>query len=80
MDDILAMEEIEAEQRQKMLSKVMEIINQELTEDQKYVLLGVLIQGKSQVDLAKEKGVNKSTICRMLHRALKKVRRYSQYL
>lgn len=72
--------ESNTEQVARMKKKMKEAIETELTPRQREVLLIVLSKGCSQVEIAKELGVNRSTISRTLSRAvvkLKKVLRYA---
>ena len=59
--------------------RVANVIAQELTPLQREALVGFYLQGKSITDMALERGVNKSTICRNLKRAEDRLRRYLRY-
>ena len=59
--------------------RVQRVILEELTDLQREVLIAYYIQNQSITAIAKERGVNKSTICRTLHRAENKLRRYLKY-
>ena len=65
--------------REVQLKRVQRVIREELTELQREALLGYYFQEKTMTQIAQERGVNKSTICRTLHRAEEKVRRYLKY-
>lgn len=61
------------------LKRVNRVIREELTQLQREALLAYYIQEKSITEIARERGVNKSTVCRTLHRAEEKLRRYLKY-
>jgi RNA polymerase sigma factor (sigma-70 family) len=54
-------------------------MREELTQLQRETLLAYYFQEKSITEIAEERGVNKSTVCRTLHRAETKLRRYLKY-
>ncbi len=64
---------------QVQLRRVRKVIEAELTPCQREVLEGVYFQGKSQKQLAAEFGVSPSTVCRTLHRAETRLRRFLRY-
>ena len=61
------------------LKRVQRVIREELTPLQREVLLAYYFQEKSITEIAQDRGVNKSTVCRTLHRAEGKLRRYLKY-
>ena len=61
------------------MKRVQRVIQEELTQLQREALLGYYFQEKTITQIARERGVNKSTICRTLHRAEDKLRRYLRY-
>ncbi len=61
------------------LERVNRVIREELTEHQRQVLLAYYIQEQTIPQIARERGVNKSTVSRTLHRAEKKLRRFLRY-
>ena len=65
--------------REIQLKRVQRVIREELTEMQRQTLLAYYFQEKSITEIAEERGVNKSTVCRTLHRAEEKLRRYLKY-
>ena len=65
--------------REYQLKRVQRVIREELTEMQRQTLLAYYFQEKSITEIAEERGVNKSTVCRTLHRAEEKLRRYLKY-
>ena len=65
--------------REIQLKRVQRVIREELTEMQRQTLLAYNFQEQSITEIAEERGVNKSTVCRTLHRAEEKLRRYLKY-
>lgn len=65
--------------RQVQLQRVQRVIREELTPLQRETLLAYYFQEKSITEIAENRGVNKSTVCRTLHRAEAKLRRYLKY-
>lgn len=65
--------------KQVQIQRIREVIQHELTPLQRDTLLAYHIQGKSIPRIAGERGVNKSTVCRILKRAEDKLRRYLKY-
>jgi RNA polymerase sigma factor (sigma-70 family) len=65
--------------RDVQLKRVQRVVREELTELQRETLLAYYFQEKSITEIAQDRGVNKSTVCRTLHRAEKKLRRYLKY-
>ena len=61
------------------LKRVQRVIREELTVLQREALLAYYFQEKSITEIARDRGVNKSTVCRTLHRAEDKLRRYLKY-
>ncbi len=61
------------------LRRVRKVMTAELTQNQREVLEAVYFQGKSQRQLAQELGVHPSTVCRTLHRAESRLRRFLRY-
>ena len=59
--------------------RVQRVIEEELTPLQKEVLIAYYIQGQSITEIARDRGVHKSTISRTLHRAEEKLRRLLKY-
>ena len=59
--------------------RVDHVIREELTQNQREVLVAYYIQGQKLADIAQERGVNKSTVCRTLKRAEAKLRRFLKY-
>ncbi len=65
--------------RQVQLRRVQRVIQEELTELQRYTLVAYYFQEQTLAQIALERGVNKSTVCRTLHRAEDKLRRFLKY-
>ena len=65
--------------RQVQLRRMERVIRDELTERQREVLLAVYYGGKSQAEIADERGVSRSTVCRTLRRAEARLRRFLRY-
>ena len=65
--------------REMQLKRVQRVIREELTELQRYTLVAYYFQEQKLAQIAEERGVNKSTVCRTLHRAEEKLRKYLKY-
>ena len=65
--------------REVQLKRIQRVIREELTPLQRETLLAYYFQEKSVTEIAQERGVNKSTVCRTLHRAEEKLRRFLKY-
>ena len=65
--------------REVQLKRVQRVIREELTPLQREALIAYYFQEQSITQIAQERGVNKSTVCRTLHRAEEKLRRYLKY-
>lgn len=55
------------------------IMREELTELQRYTLMAYYFERKTIPRIARERCVNPSTVCRTLHRAEEKVKRFLKY-
>lgn len=64
---------------QLQLRRVQNVIDQELSRKQREVLLAVYFERKSQVEIARERGVCPSTVHRTLRRAEDRLRRFLRY-
>lgn len=64
---------------QVQLKRMRSVMEHELTERQREVLDAVYFGGKSQAQIAAERGVNRSTVCRTLQRAETRLRRFLRY-
>ena len=65
--------------REVQLARVRRVIREELTELQRYTLVAYYFQEQTLEQIARERNVNKSTVCRTLHRAEQKLRRFLKY-
>ena len=65
--------------REVQLKRVQRVIREELTPLQREALVAYYFQEMTMEQIARERGVNKSTVCRTLHRAEEKLRRYLKY-
>lgn len=61
------------------MNRVRRVIEEELTELQRQTLVAYYFQEQTIPQIAAERGVNKSTVSRTLHRAEEKLRRYLKY-
>ena len=65
--------------RETQIKRVNRVIQEELTPLQREALIAYYFQEQTITQIAEERGVNKSTVCRTLHRAEEKLRRYLKY-
>lgn len=65
--------------RQVQLSRIRQVMQDELTPLQRETLMACYFEKKSQVEFARERGVSKSTVCRTLKRAERTLRRFLRY-
>jgi RNA polymerase sigma factor (sigma-70 family) len=65
--------------REMQLKRVQRVIKEELTELQRQALMAYYFQEMTISQIAEARGVNKSTVCRTLHRAEEKLRRFLKY-
>ena len=65
--------------REVQIKRVQRVIQEELTPLQREALIAYYFQEQTITQIALERGVNKSTVCRTLHRAENKLRRYLKY-
>lgn len=65
--------------REVQLERTRKILQQELTSLQRQAIMDYYFQGKSLSQIARERNVNKSTVCRTLRRAEAKLKRFLQY-
>ena len=65
--------------REVQLKRVQRVIREELTQLQREALIAYYFQEQTITQIARERGVNKSTVCRTLRRAEEKLRRYLKY-
>ena len=65
--------------REVQMKRVQRVIEEELTPLQREALIAYYIQGQTIPEIARDRGVQKSTISRTLHRAEDKLRRFLKY-
>ena len=65
--------------REVQLQRVRRVIAEELTESQREMLTAYYFQELTMTEIARDRGVNKSTVCRTIHRAEEKLRRFLKY-
>lgn len=65
--------------RETATKRIRRVIQEELTEMQRYVILAYYFQEKKIPQIARERGVQKSTVSRTLHRAEQRLKRCLKY-
>ena len=65
--------------REIQLRRVKKVLENELTDAQRRTLIAYYFRQMTMAQIAEEQGVNKSTVCRTLHRAEAKMRRCLKY-
>ncbi len=65
--------------KQVQLARVQRVIREELTDNQRQVLLAYYIADQTIPQIARDRGVHKSTVSRTLHRAENRLRRFLRY-
>ena len=65
--------------RQVQLKRIRNVIETELTPLQRETVLAYYFGGQNICIIAESRGVNKSTVCRTLHRAEARIRRCLRY-
>ena len=65
--------------KEVQMKRVQRVIREELTANQRQILMAYYIRNLTIPRIAEERGVNKSTVSRTLHRAEGKLRRYLRY-
>ena len=61
------------------MQRIRRVIERELTQKQREVIIAYYFQDKSIPQIAAERGIHKSSVCRCLQRAEKRVRMYLKY-
>ena len=61
------------------MERIRRVIEEELTDLQREALTGYYFNHCTLTEIAARRGVNKSTVCRTLHRAEQKLRHYLKY-
>lgn len=65
--------------RSVQLQRLRRVVEQELSQAQREILIAYYFQEKTMAQIARERGVYRSTVCRTLHRAEERVRRCLRY-
>lgn len=65
--------------RQAQIRRLHRVIEMELTQIQREILTAYYFGGKTMEQIAQERGVCRSSVCRTLHRAENRVRRCLRY-
>ena len=65
--------------REQQLRRLRRVMEAELTEKQRRMVEGYYLEHRNMVELARQYGVNKATVCRTLQRAEARLRRYLKY-
>ena len=65
--------------RDVQLKRLHRVIREELTPLQRETILAYYFREQNIPEIAKMRSVNKSTVCRTLHRAEEKLKRYLRY-
>jgi len=65
--------------RQVQLKRVKQVIEGELTEKQRQVVLDYYFRQQTIPQIAREQGVNKSSVSRLLKRAEQRLQKYLKY-
>jgi len=61
------------------LERVRRVLREELTPLQRETLVAHYMQNRTVTEIARDRGVNKSTVCRTLKRAEDRLRRFLKY-
>ena len=64
---------------EKQMKILLQVLQEELTDLQRQTFVDFHFGNKTESQIAKERGVNKSTVCRTLKRAERKVLRITKY-
>ena len=65
--------------KELQMKRIQRVIEEELTPIQREVLIAYYIADRTIPQIARDRGVHKSTVSRTLHRAEEKLRRYLKY-
>ena len=65
--------------REVQMKRVQRVIMEELTPLQREALVAYYLQDQTITQIARDRGVQKSTVSRTLHRAEEKLRRFLRY-
>lgn len=61
------------------MKRIQCVLREEMSDVQREILIAYYFQDKSLPQIARERGINKSTAARTLHRAEKNLKRYLRY-
>lgn len=61
------------------MARLKQVIGEELTDLQRYTVVAYYFAGQTMEEIARVRCVNKSTVCRTLHRAETKLRKFLNY-
>lgn len=59
--------------------RMMNVIANELTPLQREMVTSYFFEEKTMAQIAEERGVNRSTVCRTLHRGISRIQKYLKY-
>ena len=65
--------------REQQIKRLKQVIREELTDLQRDTIHAYYFENKTLLQIAEERNVNKSTVCRTLHRAESRLRRCLRY-
>ena len=65
--------------RELQMKRIQRVIEEELTPIQREILIAYYISDQTIPQIARDRGVHKSTVARTLHRAEDKLRRFLKY-
>ena len=65
--------------REQQLKRVQRVIKEELTPLQREILTAYYFQEMTITQIAEDRGVNKSSVCKVLKRAEDRLRRFLKY-
>ena len=65
--------------REVQLKRIQKVMERELTDLQRDMIIEIYFNGKTQKEVAEERGVCCSTVCRILHRAEDRLQRFLRY-
>ena len=60
--------------------KLLNIVQNELTPIQRTIVIECIFNDRKQTEVAKELGVNRSTVSRTLKRAMSKIKQFAKYM
>lgn len=65
--------------RDRQRQRLLRVIDAELTARQREIITAYYLENRSMTEIARTHGINKSTVCRTLQRAEKRMRRCLRY-